>query len=73
MVLPQEVAQARVPEVVEVVVDKVIQVEEAVGQREVQVVQRVPVDNLQVHHHQIKTTLDAMRAIITTLPGYVRT
>ena len=74
MVLHREVALARADEVVEVVVDKVFPLEEeVVGQREVQVVQRVQVDHLRVHLRQIRTTLDAMRAIITTPPGYVHT
>lgn len=64
-------AQARAHEVVEVVVDKVIWVEEKVVQREVQVVQQEQVDHLQVHLHQIRTTLDATRATITMLPGNV--
>lgn len=54
------------------VVDKVFPLEEEImGQREVQVVQRVQVDHLRVHLCQIRTTVDAMREIITTSLGYV--
>ena len=61
-------------EVVEVVVDKAFLLEEeVVGQREVHVVQRVEIGHLRVHLGQIRTTLDAMRAIIITPPGYLHT
>ena len=59
-------------EVVEVVVDKFIRIEEVVVQRKVQVAQRENMDHPQVHLHQIRTNLDAMRATITTPPGNIQ-
>lgn len=72
MILHREVTIAHADKVVEVIANKVFLFEkEVVGQREIQVMQRIQVDNLRVHFRQIRSSLDTICAIITTSLGYI--